>query len=452
LLEHIVEYQRALREWWRVVKKGGYLVLYLPHRDLYPNIGQPGANPDHKHDFAPEDILIAMQEIASGWDLVRNEDRNEDREYSFFQVYKKLHAKGFYFSYRAPKPAKTAGVVRYGAFGDLLMTSSVCAGLKAQGYHVTLYSSPPGVDVIMHDPNIDQFYIQDKDQVPNGNLAEFWAHEKKKFDRWVNLSESVEGSFLAMHDRIQVQWPKAVRHDMMNRNYLEFAHALAQVPHDPQVMFYETDEEARWARAERKRMGADGEIILWALAGSSVHKVWAGMDSIIARLMLRFPKARVVLTGSEMASILQAGWDNEPRVIKTAGKWSIRQTLAFAKLAADVVIGPETGVLNAVSHIARIAKIVLLSHSTHENLTRDWLNTQPIIPDATKVDCYPCHTLHYTWEHCRKHEESGTAMCQVSIEVDTVWEAMKRALGYREIEAPRPYEIPALKLLQGEPT
>ena len=39
LLEHIEDYRTCLREWWRLVKHGGYLCLYLPHRDLYPRIG-----------------------------------------------------------------------------------------------------------------------------------------------------------------------------------------------------------------------------------------------------------------------------------------------------------------------------------------------------------------------------------------------------------------------------
>jgi predicted SAM-dependent methyltransferase len=52
-LEHVKDYKATLKEWWRVIKPGGYLCLYLPHKEFYPNIGQPGANPDHKHDFMP---------------------------------------------------------------------------------------------------------------------------------------------------------------------------------------------------------------------------------------------------------------------------------------------------------------------------------------------------------------------------------------------------------------
>ena len=87
LLEHIEDHRAALAEWWRIIKVGGYLVLYLPHKDHYPNIGK-GGNPDHKHDFVNDDILDAMRGVG-GWDLLRNEERSGGDEYSFFQVYRK---------------------------------------------------------------------------------------------------------------------------------------------------------------------------------------------------------------------------------------------------------------------------------------------------------------------------------------------------------------------------
>lgn len=59
-LEHLDDTVEILREWWRVVKVGGYLSLYLPHKKFYPNIGEEGSNPDHKHDFLPDDITAAM--------------------------------------------------------------------------------------------------------------------------------------------------------------------------------------------------------------------------------------------------------------------------------------------------------------------------------------------------------------------------------------------------------
>ena len=423
LLEHIENTKAALKEWWRVLKNGGHLCLYLPHKSFYPNIGEKGANPDHKHDFLPEDIVAVMREIGS-WDLVRNEDRSDGDEYSFFQVFRKLSGGKCVESYKNPKPEKTACICRFGAFGDNLMASSVAAGLKKQGFHVTYIGSEPGLDVIRHDPRIDKFITLDKDQVPNASLPEYWAHLKKKYDRFVNLSESVEGTLLALPGRLNDTWPDAVRRKMMGSvNYLEFQHDLAGVPHEPAVKFYATDEEKAWARKQRAQMGPF--VILWSLAGSSVHKTWAGLDQVMARIFLTFPEANVVLCGGPECVILEAGWENERRVLCTSGKWSIRQSLAFLEVA-DLVIGPETGVMNGASCMD-VPKIIFLSHSSHTNLTRDWVNCHPLHADAS-VKCYPCVRLHYGWARCNKDEEAGVAKCQSNISPDAVWAVVERVM------------------------
>jgi ADP-heptose:LPS heptosyltransferase/predicted SAM-dependent methyltransferase len=429
LLEHLNKPEKALNDWWRVLKPNGYMVLYLPHEDLYPKIGEPGANPDHKHNLNEAKVLGWMQSIGY-WDLVVNERRDQDDEYSFLMVFKKLEVKKQIFSHQDPRPDKTACVVRYGAFGDMMMASSVWHNLKKQGYHVTVFASPPGSDVVQHDPNIDELVLFDKDQVPNGDLGAFWATQAKKFDKFVNLSESCEGSFLALPGRAQHAWPPSVRHRHMDYNYVQFCHDLAGLPHNPQIHFYATDDEKAWAKKVRSSMGK--QVIMWSLSGSSVHKTWAGLDNIIASVMVTHPDTHVVLVGGPEGVILEQGWENEPRVHRTCGKWSIRQSLAFLA-ECDVVIGPETGVLNAAACMDLI-KIVFLSHSTHENLTRDWKNVISIESENTSCpgrgeNAAPaCHQLHYGWAHCKKHEESGVAQCQADITVDEVWEHVDWAL------------------------
>ena len=500
LLEHIEDHKAALKEWWRIIKPGGHLVLYLPHKDLYPQrkddgewkafhkkheqeagralneletrllcnkfaherklkgiteigkqfAGTPYGNADHKHDFCNEDIIEAMREIP-GWDLVENQIRNDADEYSFFQVYRKAkswskrepHAE----SWRLPKPTKTAGVVRYGAFGDLMQASSVFKGLKDAGYHVTVYSSPPGSDVITHDPNIDQMILQDRDQVPNGNLGEFWAYIAKKYDKFINLSETVEGLFLAQPDTRNHRWPHEVRHKYMNGNYVEFQHELAGIPYTkPHSHFYATDEEKAWARRERKKYG--DFVILWSLAGSSVHKFWPYFDQIVARIMLEYKNATVITVGDSLAEMLEKGWENERRVVRKCGKWTIRESLSFLE-QCDVVVGPETGVLNAAAMMP-MRKVILLSHSSVNNLTRDWVNTVSLTP--TDTPCYPCHMMHYNWKHCHQSADdsceacaqnkkelggqacqihTGAALCQTHIHPSRMWDAIREYLDER---------------------
>jgi predicted SAM-dependent methyltransferase len=87
-LEDIEDTESTLREWLRVIKPGGFLVLYMPDKDYYPNIGTLGANKNHKHDFYWEDLWTIMEKIG-GVELIHH-DRYSKGEWSFELVVTKL--------------------------------------------------------------------------------------------------------------------------------------------------------------------------------------------------------------------------------------------------------------------------------------------------------------------------------------------------------------------------
>lgn len=408
-LEHIKEHEKALKEWWRIIKQDGYLVLYLPHRDFYPCMGQKGANPDHVHDFLPSDIIEIMRRLG-WWDLVVKEERDDKDEYSMFLVFKKLN-KDHLESWKDPKPEKTCAIYRYGAVGDMIQMTSILPGLKSQGYHITLYTSPQGYEVVKHEPLIDKVILQDHDQVPNVLLGNYWAHLKSKYDKSVNLCESVEAQFLALPDRVIYNWPKEARHSVMNNNYCETLHLIAGVPYTkPESRFIATEEEFKWVDNQVIEIGAN-PIIMWVLAGSSVHKVYPHIDSVIENIFKVYSGAKIVTVGDERCrDVLEVPWKDNQRIVCRSGMWNIRETIAFAQ-RCDLIIGPETGVLNSVA-MNDVKKIVMLSHSSIENLTRDWVNT--ITLHSTITPCYPCHKMIHTWDQCVK-DETGTAKCMADI-------------------------------------
>jgi ADP-heptose:LPS heptosyltransferase len=168
-------------------------------------------------------------------------------------------------------------------------------------------------------------------------------------------------------------------------------------------------------------------VIMWALSGSSTHKAYPHMDAVIARVLTEIPHAHFVLVGDHACRSSRPGWENEPRVHCESGKLSIRETLALAQ-QCDLVIGPETGVLNAVA-FESMPKVIFLSHSSEKNLTRDWVNTESLHGD---VPCYPCHRLHYTDEFCPREDETRAALCAFSITPADVWVAVQRAFVGRE--------------------
>jgi len=96
-LEDLWHPYQALDEWTRVLRPGGKLVLYLPLRDFYPNVGTPGANPGHKDDYIPEDVErflldlghmdvvhAARQEAENSFEIVAQ--KRATRTWSFVQA------------------------------------------------------------------------------------------------------------------------------------------------------------------------------------------------------------------------------------------------------------------------------------------------------------------------------------------------------------------------------
>ena len=199
------------------------------------------------------------------------------------------------YSHRNPKPAKTCAVCRYGATGDVLQATSILPALKEQGYHITFFTTPALHEIIKTDPHIDAFVIQETDHIPNHQLGEFWAAMAKKYDKFVNLSESVERTLLAMPGNMNHTWPHEMRHKHLNKNYVSFVHDIAGVPMPSRMKFYPTSEETEWARKEK----GEGKVILWVLSGSAVHKTWPYLDVTMDAVLRNNPEARFVLVGDK---------------------------------------------------------------------------------------------------------------------------------------------------------
>jgi ADP-heptose:LPS heptosyltransferase len=421
LLEHIADYRAALREWWRLVKVNGYLVLYLPHRDLYPRIGEPGSNSDHKHDFAPEDILDVMREIAPDADAQVNETRDQMREYSFFQVYQKLPAgKGWRESWQAPKPAKTAAVVRPGAYGDAIWSSSLTAELKRQGYHVTLYTARCGAEVLAADPNIDRLIrLHDNAFATDADWMLYYLWESRKYDRFHNLIGVVEVDLLPHPHDVRYQWPAVVRHKRMNVNYMEAMHEIAQLPVERyEQRFYPTSEERAWAAEQRVKL-FDGPLVVVAPCGSGQPKTWPHVQRFMDLMAARQVYTLVL---GDLRQELKAASKYQ---VVIGRDLQIRQAMALAQ-TADVVVGTESAILNAVANEDQVLKVALLSHSSRENLTKHWSNTMSVEPEAIK--CYPCHRLHVGFEFCTKDADTGFAACQAAVGAELVADAIAPTL------------------------
>ena len=426
LLEHIEDWQAALREWWRLVEVGGHLVLYLPHADLYPNIGQPGANPDHKHDFRNDDIVDFFRLAFPDWTLVVNQVRSEGIEYSMLLVLKKeAPGHGQIDQAAAPKPAKTAGIVRVGGNGDALWAASVAAHLADDGYEVTVYCAANGADILRHDPHVHHVVELPTGVLDDAELVAYFAHEAVKFDRFTNLINSVEGRLLPHQSAVDFYLPHAVRHKLMNVNYLDQVHAWAELPDGTpsRQKFYPSADESAWAKKMRAEL--PGPVVVISPSGSGPFKRWPHVAAFMERMAESGVYTVVLgeLKGLEDLDIVSRDGIDYGHVV--GREWPLRAALAYA-LQADAVVATESVFANAVAY-EPMPKVVMLSHSSNENLTRDWINTAAL---EAPVACHPCHRIHDAGaQMCGKDTVTGASACMAYYDADTVAGLVLQSLG-----------------------
>ncbi len=90
LLEEIYDTEATLREWLRILKDDGYLVLYQVDKEYYHPLDDPRCNKKHIHHFGWEDLWEILQKIG-GVELIHHEryDLKMYGEWSFEIVVRK---------------------------------------------------------------------------------------------------------------------------------------------------------------------------------------------------------------------------------------------------------------------------------------------------------------------------------------------------------------------------
>ena len=438
LIDRLDDIVPVLREWWRVIRPNGHLVLYMPHK-------------------VADDVKAAMATMKSGWTIV---DDGPGTRHAFLVYQKRNDGQQRVEPWR--RTAKSLLIIRYGAIGDMIMMQTVLPGLKKEGWHITVNCYDVGKEILQHHECVDGFLLQDRDQVPNPLLNQYWTALASRYDRVINLSEVVEGSLLPTFHSPLFRFSKAARHRLCDVNYLEMHHIMAGLPlgdYDTRVRL--TDDEQRHAAKVRAQLGGRAPLIVWSLGGSSTHKTWP-WSHVLACYLADHSTCSVVFVGGRDERQLeimiahgyldQHGYDQAKRTaieqkgglhalakacqeanplkhtrfFFRCGDLSVRESIALAR-NADLVFGPETGILNAVGLEAGVGKVIMLSHSTEENLTKYWKDTTVLTGD---VPCYPCHQMHFQPTiSCPNNAATSAAECASEIAPDRAMKAIAERLG-----------------------
>jgi len=311
--------------------------------------------------------------------------------------------------------------LRLSAFGDAIMISSIFPYLKRGGYHLTLNIAERIVPVLQNNPYVDDIIVHETNSILNDKLGEHWDKLSQGYDRVINLSQSIEKGLLAMEGSEEFWLPKEERHRMYNYNYYDRTMEIAGYPIKGTVgELYFSQYEKMVGRALRKKY-KNKFLILWALSGSSYHKAYPHTELCIREFLSMHKDAFVITCGDVFCKVLETDLQGHPQIKLCSDEWGIRKSMLTTKIA-DLVIGTETGITNAVG-CYDTPKIVLLSHSSKENLTKYFKNCFSLY--AQDCDCYPCHRLIYSREVCPVDAITRATKCMANISPDVVLDCME---------------------------
>lgn len=383
-LGQVLSPESMLRQIVAKLKLRGHLVLVLPEKNELPSV---------RFQFKPEDA-IKLLETCGAWKIKADIHRDGWR----LVIAKKIPGKRGELTWPKAKAPKRACIVRYGALGDMVMITPLIRQLAEDGYEVTMNITPYAAPIIENNPYVSNIIYQEREAIPNGDLGNYWKEWEGEYDRYINLSESIEGRLLKVENRADFYTEQSWREKTCGSvNYYDWTMKLGGYPKLKGLrgeLFF-SPKEIRDAKQARREFG-DTFVVGWSINGSSHHKLYPLLPAVCNEFLKRHPNALIVLLGGEEAKRYEF---DHPQVMKTAGQWPLRQTLAFVAMVADAIVGPESMISN-VAACYDIPKITFLSHSTHENLCKYWTNDFCLTPNTDIAPCYPCHQLHYSMESC----------------------------------------------------
>lgn len=367
------------------LKQGGHIVLYFKK-----NAPQTAYT---KFKFDETSAMRLLMD-SGAWRIKYQDTRGDD----MLLIAKKISgSRGTIVPMKERSPRR-ACIVRYGALGDMVMITPLIRELAKDGYEVTMNITPYAAPLVENNPYVSNIVIQEREAIPNRDLGGYWDEWRGEYDKYINLSESIEGKLLKVEGRRDYHTSKEFREQACgSTNYYDWTMKLGGYPEvtGTRGELFFTPAERRDAAKMKKEL-AGKFVIGWAMNGSSHHKIYPLTEPVLTEWLSQHPEGIAFLLGGPEAQ----GYEfDHPQVVRTCGQWPLRKTLAFIAMVADTMVGPESMAIN-VAACYDIPKLTFLSHSNHDNLCKYWTNDYCLAPNVDIAPCYPCHQLHYSLESC----------------------------------------------------
>jgi ADP-heptose:LPS heptosyltransferase len=247
-----------------------------------------------------------------------------------------------------------------GAVGDMLMITPAIRWWHEKGHEVDVVvkDTRAALDVLAGNPHVASL-------IEMGETGGAWEERvrrvkefstRKPYKRIFDVVHQCEHRFLHHTEAPEYHWSLDFRRAIAEHvSYYEHINTTCmECPRILPEMYPSGAEEREWERFRATKPGA--KFVLIQLRGSSINKCYPYWPTVIVALQKLHPSIHIITTGDRYCEILEQGISEEPgldmgRFMPTAcmgPSWPYRRTLVGTKFV-DLVVGPETGTLNAAA-------------------------------------------------------------------------------------------------------
>lgn len=247
-------------------------------------------------------------------------------------------------------------MIGYRAYGDWCHTFPVLPYLF-DTYDVYADVNLKGWQLLKGDPRFKHLSVFEMERYPQdqwGFLAAKRIEQLQKdipHDKFISFNHSLETVTVLVHAQPLFHAPVAHRRATAGSvGYYEAVFERAGIPFPRERLITDTmyfsEEELEWGDRWRNKQHAGQFIVIVAIAGTGMQKVFRDSPQYVQWLLDTYPDAVVYATGDSECWKALTRTVKSDRLYNACDETAIKQTFLMTKLA-DYVVGGETGVIMA---------------------------------------------------------------------------------------------------------
>lgn len=287
---------------------------------------------------------------------------------------------------------KSCFVSRLGGAGDIIHASHLPELIKAHYAvtHLVWETNYMGMHILTGNPFIDELQLVDTTKMTHNRMVKNLEMARENYDMVFDFSNTIELEYCTNeNDQRYYRSDTWRRENLGKKSYYDVMTDAAGLPdnyHGTRGKLYYTPEEHAACQAwiDEKHKTYD-QVILVNLSGSTLHKKFIQARSIVGKIVDKYPKSLVILTGDEYCKDQVF---SHPKVISYVGSTvNGFRSVALKCKYVDLTISLESG-LACVAHSWDAPTLQLLTAASWDNHIKYAKNAYWL---QAPVPCSPCH-------------------------------------------------------------